>query len=161
MIFITVGTQKPFDRLVRTVDQWASSQVECEVVAQIGETTYEPNNLLWKKKILLSDYNKYIKDADLVISHLGIGTILSCIKQNKPIIAMPRCEKYGEHRNNHQVDGVEIFSDYSNVAIAKSEYDLINILDNWDYHDIIKNYTFKAPEDCKKLLTYIKNFIDN
>ena len=36
MIFVTVGAQLPFDRLVDTVDAWAGRKGDTEVLAQIA-----------------------------------------------------------------------------------------------------------------------------
>jgi UDP-N-acetylglucosamine transferase subunit ALG13 len=45
MIFLTVGTQFPFDRLVRAVDEaFDNGAIDEEVFAQIGETSYRPRN---------------------------------------------------------------------------------------------------------------------
>jgi UDP-N-acetylglucosamine transferase subunit ALG13 len=45
MIFITVGNMDPFDRLIRTVDEWVKSrQCSEEIIAQIGRGSYHPKN---------------------------------------------------------------------------------------------------------------------
>jgi len=36
LIFVTVGTQLPFDRLVKTVNEWVSTRYEEKVVVQSG-----------------------------------------------------------------------------------------------------------------------------
>ena len=42
MIFVTVGGQTPFDRLVRTVDNWALQHACSDAFAQIGDTAWRP-----------------------------------------------------------------------------------------------------------------------
>ena len=37
MIFVTVGTDSPFDRLMQVVDEWAAASGRTDVFAQIGE----------------------------------------------------------------------------------------------------------------------------
>jgi len=45
MIFLTVGTQFPFDRLVRAVDSIIDKGLISETLfAQIGESSYKPRN---------------------------------------------------------------------------------------------------------------------
>lgn len=39
MIFVTVGTQVQFDRLIRTVDEWAGARARSDIFAQIGPST--------------------------------------------------------------------------------------------------------------------------
>jgi len=161
LIFLTVGTQKPFDRLVKVVDEWASSQSSCKIIGQIGNSSYEPRNMSWDKRITLKRYNEYLKSADLVISHLGTGTVLSCIKLNIPIIAMPRLAKYGEHRNDHQMNGIKIFLNYPNVNVVESEKDLLTILNNWDIKEVVSLDNLEISDERKKLITHIKDFIDS
>lgn len=36
MIFVTVGHQTPFDRLIRLVDRWAEENMRHDLFAQIG-----------------------------------------------------------------------------------------------------------------------------
>ena len=45
MILVTVGTQGPFDRLVKTVDQWAQQHPEWPCFAQIGPSEYDPQGM--------------------------------------------------------------------------------------------------------------------
>ena len=40
MIFVTVGSQLPFDRLVRAVDDWAAGNGGAAAFAQIGASSY-------------------------------------------------------------------------------------------------------------------------
>ncbi|MGO7205561.1 glucuronosyltransferase, partial [Rhizobium ruizarguesonis] len=43
MILVTVGTQLPFDRLVKAVDTFAT-ELSKPVLAQIGRGSYTPQN---------------------------------------------------------------------------------------------------------------------
>ena len=45
-----------------------------------------------------------IKQADLIITHAGVGSIEMSLEQNKKVIAVPRLKKFGEHVNDHQKD---------------------------------------------------------
>ena len=49
MIFATVGTQLPFDRLIVALDQWAASSPDVEVFAQIGRGEYRPGPITWTR----------------------------------------------------------------------------------------------------------------
>ncbi len=47
-IFVTVGTELPFDRLVRAIDHWAGERGRgSEVFAQIGRTQFRPEHIGW------------------------------------------------------------------------------------------------------------------
>ena len=47
MIFVTVGAQMPFDRLITAVDQWAARHGRDDVFAQIGQNGAEPKHVEW------------------------------------------------------------------------------------------------------------------
>ena len=53
MILVTVGTQIPFDRLVRYVDKWAAESLEGDsVVAQVGASQFQSENILFSPEFL-------------------------------------------------------------------------------------------------------------
>jgi UDP-N-acetylglucosamine transferase subunit ALG13 len=104
MIYVTVGGHsQPFDRLIKKVDEIASKN-EFEFVVQYGCSKYIPKNCKGFDYIPFKKAEEYIKTADLVISHAGVGTILLAKKYNTPIILVPRRRKYKEHYTDHQVE---------------------------------------------------------
>ena len=44
MIFVTVGSQLPFDRLTAAVDDWAATRPEVELFGQVGDTEQPPTS---------------------------------------------------------------------------------------------------------------------
>lgn len=106
MILVFLGTQdKPFDRLLNKIDELIDKKIiKDKVIAQVGITKYKGNNIEvfdFKDK---NEINDLINEADLIITHGGVGTITDCIKQNKKVIVVPRLKKYDEHTNDHQVE---------------------------------------------------------
>lgn len=102
MIFVTVGTQLPFDRLIREVDRLAS-EVGLEVFAQTGNCSYKPRSIRWEMFVSPGDFEMHMEQANLLISHAGVGSILAAQRFGKPIVICPRFANLGEHRNDHQV----------------------------------------------------------
>ena len=101
MIFVTLGTQdKPFKRLL---DYLENSNINDEIIVQNGFTEYESNKLKLFKYLDKDDFDNYLKKADLIICHAGVGTIVNCLKNDKKVLAVPRLSKYGEHQNDHQL----------------------------------------------------------
>ena len=92
MILILLGTQdKPFTRLLVAVDDLIKKQIIKEkVIAQVGNTKYETDNIEQFKLITMDKYEEIIKEANLVITHAGIGSILTAKKYNKKIISTTR-----------------------------------------------------------------------
>lgn len=119
MIFLTVGTQFPFDRLVKSVDKIVSEdEYEEEIIAQIGDSSYQPRNFKAISFLEKHDYDKLISEASGIISHGGIGTIAVAMEYNKPLLAMPRLKKYGEVVHDHQLDIVKRFEMLGCVLVA-------------------------------------------
>ncbi|MCE7066597.1 glycosyltransferase [Dyadobacter sp. CY326] len=103
MIFITVGTQGPFDRLISIMDDLAQELPEIPFVAQISESTYKVKHMKHFEFIGPTEFDKYFSSAKIIVSHAGMGTIISALEYNKPIIIFPKLASLGEHRNEHQL----------------------------------------------------------
>jgi len=122
-IFVTVGTQLPFDRLIAAVDRWAL-QHEAEVFAQTGRTALRPQHIAWRDFIDTAEANERIRTADLVVAHAGMGTILTRLETGLPMIVMPRQAALGEHRNDHQIATARRLSHLAGLWVASSEEEL-------------------------------------
>ncbi len=113
MILITLGTQdKSFVRLLEKVDELIDKKVINErVVVQAGFTEYKSKNMEVFNLIPRDEFDNLIKESRYIITHGGVGTILTAINNNKKVIGVPRLKKYKEHVNDHQVELIEKFSD--------------------------------------------------
>ena len=131
MIFVTVGTQLPFDRLIKMVDEIAISRTE-DYFAQVGQSTFTPANMMWSRAISPGEIGEYLNKCRLVISHAGIGTILSAQRYEKPIILVPRLASEGEHRNDHQSATCEQLAHLQGVYIARNKSELLGYLERPD-----------------------------
>ena len=118
MIFVTVGTQLPFDRLIAAVDAWAGESGVRDVFAQIGPTAYAPRHIEFASFISPAECAQRMRDADAIVAHAGMGTILSALQLGKPLLVMPRRASLGEHRNEHQSATARRFAELGSVAIA-------------------------------------------
>lgn len=129
MIFVTVGTQLPFDRLISTVDSWAASHPEATVYAQIGPgAKLAPNHIEYAEFLSPDHADELFQQAGVIVSHAGMGSILTALKYRKPIVIMPRRADLGEHRNDHQLATAEYLGKSPGVAVAWSEDELLDAL---------------------------------
>lgn len=125
MIFLTVGTEYPFDRLVRTVDEMADrGELFDTVFAQIGNSKYLPRNMEWIDIMPRSEYEQYMKDCTAVIAHAGMGTIIQCIEMRKPLLVMPRLPEHGEIVSDHQLGSTRKFGEQGYILFAENETEL-------------------------------------
>lgn len=124
MIFATVGTQAPFDRMIRVVDAWAKDHPKERVIAQVGESDFVPQNCKSVGMLSPQACRDLMRQAHLVVSHAGMGTILTALELGKPVIIMPRRAALGEQRNDHQLATAEQLSNLQLVQVAADEESL-------------------------------------
>jgi len=124
-MFLTVGTQFPFDRLVRAIDVLAGKGVfREELYAQIGDSTYRPHHFEAVASLDKHDFDRHFKDASAIIGHAGMGTITMALDNNKPLLAMPRLKRYREVVNDHQVALAYRFEALGHILVARDENEL-------------------------------------
>jgi UDP-N-acetylglucosamine transferase subunit ALG13 len=125
MIFLTVGTQFPFDRLVQAVDEaFDNGLIDEEVLAQIGETSYRPRNFDSVASLEKKVFDERLKQASSIISHAGMGTITMALSNHKPLLVMPRLKRYHEVVNDHQVAIAKKFSELGHILAVYNADDL-------------------------------------
>lgn len=132
MIFVTVGGNTPFDRLIRAADLWAGDVSSLEIFAQIGPGKYRPHNMKWVRFLEPAEFQETMLAAELVVSHAGMGTILSAVDARVPLIVLPRIAARHETRNEHQTATVLRFSKEHLFHVAHDENDLIDLLNSRD-----------------------------
>lgn len=157
MILVTLGTQdKSFERLLKAIDKEIEKGVITdEVIVQAGYTEYESKNMKILDLISQEELDKLIDKCDLVITHGGVGSILSAIKKNKVVIAAARISKYKEHTNDHQKQIVKKFSKDGYILELRDFNKLGKMLE--------KAKTFKIKKfksNTKNMVNLIDNYIE-
>ncbi len=132
MIFVTVGAQMPFDRMVRAVDEWAVARGRADVFAQISDTDYRPKHIEWTAFLEPAEFRKRVEQSRVLVAHAGMGSILTALEAGKPILVMPRRGELRETRNDHQVATAQRFMSLGKVAVAMDESELPSRLDALD-----------------------------
>lgn len=128
MIFVTVGSDTPFDRLIKTIDRWAFQNGRRDVFAQIGNHAWKPQFIAYSEMLGPDDFKRHVSGARVVIGHAGMGTILTALQHTKPVLVMPRRGAMGETRNDHQLDTAKHLSGIDGVDVAFDEGALIEKL---------------------------------
>jgi UDP-N-acetylglucosamine transferase subunit ALG13 len=161
MIFITTGTQEPFDRLIKAIDEIAPEISNFRIVAQVTSTTYTAKNIKLVGFLDPQEFKVLFSQASLIISHAGMGTILSALENDKPIIVMPRLLKYREHRNEHQLATAKRLDSLRYVHVAYDENELkskvLSIIKNNSLAPLHRVGTFAS----QNLTTSIKKYINS
>lgn len=157
MIFITLGSQKfQFNRLLIEVDKLVEEgKIKEEVFAQIGYSDYKPQNYKYKEFLDRDEFTEIIKKCDKIITHGGTGAIISAVKNNKKVIAIPRLAKYEEHVDDHQLQIVEQFEKMQLVKSLTDEKYLEKVLLDIDKY-IFLNYESNTCNIIKSIDDFIQ-----
>lgn len=121
-----MGTQLPFDRLVRLCED-AQRKVGFDVVYQVGLGGYKPVSGTVHEVLSRGAFEEILGKSDLVITHAGIGSIVSCLALGKPIVVVPRLARHGEHRNDHQMATANAVK--GTVLVANSADDIVAFIE--------------------------------
>jgi UDP-N-acetylglucosamine transferase subunit ALG13 len=118
MIFLTVGSALPFDRLVKLVDDAVAARIVREpVFAQIGDGRYLPANFEYQRMLPRPEFDARFAAASAVISHAGIGTIAAALRMRKPLLVLPRSRALGELVDDHQYLTAQKFAALGHVLM--------------------------------------------
>lgn len=156
MIFVTVGTQLPFDRLISAVDEWAGSAPGREVFAQVGPSRQAPRHISHAQFIPPEECSELMAAAEAIVAHAGIGTILTALELGKPVLVMPRRADLGEHRNDHQLATARRLAKLGKVNVAFDETELAARLDELGDRAPLARIAQSAPVE---LLAGLRAFV--
>lgn len=156
-IFVTVGAQIPFDRLITAVDHWAASHAAAhQIFAQVGELGYRPVNMAYVELLEPPGFKQRVLWADVLVAHAGMGSILTALQFGKPILVMPRQGRLKETRNDHQVATALRFKAMNKVAVAMDEMEIPAQLDGLALLGQAEQISDRASEE---LIVTIRDFI--
>lgn len=105
MILVTVGTHdQGFNRLVQAMDDVAASlSLNEPVVIQRGSSSYEPQHAEHFKFTTKKKIEQLTQQARIVVAHAAAGSALVTLLNQKPLIVVPRLQRFGEHVDDHQL----------------------------------------------------------
>ena len=158
MILVTLGTQdKQFKRLLDSIQEQINiGNIKEKVVVQAGYTKYESNDMEIFNLIEREKFSKLISECDLLITHGGVGSIITGLQNNKKVIVAPRLAKYNEHMNDHQL---QITENFSNAGY------IMKYCENDNLGEILKKINKFKPKKFKSntdnFIKLISDYIDN
>lgn len=157
MIFITLGTQKfQLNRLLKKIDKMIQNGlIEETIFAQIGYSDYHPQNYKFTEFLNREEFKKVMERSSLVITHGGVGSIITALNANKPVIVFPRLSEYKEHVDNHQLEIAKAFCKKNFVLCCNNEEELESMIDRAYNHNFDKYIS-----STRKIVETVKNFLE-
>ena len=123
MIFVTLGTHDhPFTRLLDLVRPLADDH---ELVVQHGHTpSATGTRARWIRFISYEEMLEFMTAAETVITHGGVGSIVTALSVGKTPLVVPRLRRYGEHVDDHQLQIVRALVASGHVVALLEEGEL-------------------------------------
>ena len=148
MILVTLGTQD--QKFYRLLDAIEKSNIKDKIIVQAGGSAdYKSNKMEIFKFIDMDKMKQLIKEADIVITHGGTGSIITPLEMGKKVIACPRLSKYKEHINDHQKEV---------TSVLKEEGCILEFNDGDNLDDLLNEIkTFKPKKYISNTDKFIKN----
>ncbi|MBM6721406.1 exopolysaccharide biosynthesis protein [Bacteroides gallinaceum] len=129
-LFVPLGTQKfPFGRIITALNQLVDQgkYKDDEIVMQSALYPIQPKFTHFGL-IPNEDFNRYMREAEVVVTHSGVNSIISCMEMDKPLVVCPRLHEYGEHVDNHQMEIATLMRDKYDVLICTDMKDLPELI---------------------------------
>ncbi|UTW55872.1 glycosyltransferase [Kordiimonas sp. SCSIO 12610] len=163
MIFLSVGSELPFSRMVKAADLWHQANSEYQLIAQIGNlesSDYQPVSCEAQSLVDPDEYQRLSNEATILIAHAGMGSIINALTLGKPIVIMPRRGHLKETRNDHQYATAKKFADKKGVFVAWDETEFAGVMSEALAFSRMPDLNSGSRFAQKELLDNIRNFID-
>ena len=125
-------------------------------MAQVGPGGRLPENLEASEFVEPEQYKKTIVAADIIISHAGMGSIITALQYCKPIVIMPRLGSLRETRNDHQLATAARFGPKPGITVVSNELELQRVLDD---PQLLKSGDPVSPYASEELIGKIREFL--
>lgn len=156
-LFVPLGTQKfSFDRIVNELNNLVlqGRYSANEIVMQSMSYNVKPS-FIAHEIIPLDTFNRYMDNAEIIIIHAGVNSIMSSMQRGKPLIIVPRMKEFGEHVDNHQLEIAHLMENKYNVLVAYDIKDLEHLI------AIAPTHTYrKFVSNRNELIATIKHIVD-
>lgn len=123
MILVITGSEASsfnFNRLIKKMDE-ISRHLNEEVIIQIGRFGHVPQNAKYFRFLPEEDFIQIYKSSRIVVTHAGVGSIITALKLKKRLIVVPRMKAFGEHIDDHQIEFANIINQ---IGLAPVIYDI-------------------------------------
>lgn len=123
-VLVTLGTERfDFSRAVRSIFPVLPN--DCDVLWQVGTTQAAPPMGRTVSLIPHDEMADAVAEADVVITHAGVGSVLTALNAGHCPIVLPRSARYAEHVDDHQIDLAATLRE-RHLAIVRDAYRLVS-----------------------------------
>ncbi|HFD79160.1 MAG TPA: hypothetical protein ENK05_02045 [Gammaproteobacteria bacterium] len=144
MIFVMLGTNPyPFSRLLLAVDGWAQQSGE-RVIAQVGHTSVDVDHVECHDFVAHDRIMGWIREAEVVVSQGGFGSLRDCLRSGKPTVAVPRLRELGECQDE-QSEIVRALEAEGRVVALYDVAELAGAIEEARHRPAVEPYQSRIP----------------
>jgi beta-1,4-N-acetylglucosaminyltransferase len=126
MILVTTGTNAPaFDRLLREIDEL---NLDEPLFVQHGPSAIRPKGATYADYVSYDQFVELVRDARVVVTHAGVGSILTSLINGKHPVVVPRLARLGEHVDDHQLELARRLNDAGVITLVTNPTELEHAL---------------------------------
>jgi UDP-N-acetylglucosamine transferase subunit ALG13 len=157
VILVSVGTHfQRFERLVASMDELAARSPET-VIIQTGFTPYRPAHAQWFPFKERAEMEALIRQARVLVTHGGAGSLITGLRLGTPIVAVPRLRRYGEHVDDHQVELIEALARQGKIVAV---YDLAGLADAIELAATRRSAVQQSPDAQPGLARRLRAYVE-
>jgi UDP-N-acetylglucosamine transferase subunit ALG13 len=105
VIFVTVGTNEAaFDRLLDALDALETLPDGESLLVQAGASSVAVRQARCVEFLPYEEVVAAMREARIVITHAGVGSVLTALAAGKRPVVVPRLRRFGEAVDDHQVE---------------------------------------------------------
>ena len=155
LLFVTVGTVMPFDRLTDMVATLkAKGVIRQRVMMQVGIGGARPEGVETVETMTFEDMQNVLKDADIVVCHGGTGSIITALRQGCRVVAAPRLFRLREHYDDHQEEITRALEARGLLRVANTPEELAAAM-----ADVASREPRSATSDPAELIDHLRSLI--
>lgn len=120
-IFVTLGTIRPyrFDSLVDAL--LATGLCSENTTWQLGVTSRAHLPGVVVEQATAQEFERLCRQADVVVTHSGVGTILNLLEAGVHPVVVPRRKSRREHVDDHQLQIAQLVSGLGVATVAEAD----------------------------------------
>lgn len=134
---VIVGTERyPFSRALEHVARAMPSGVE--VLYQTGHTPPPASCASYQQWLPSDELVCALEQADVVVTHAGVGSVLTALRLSKHPVVIPRLAHLGEHVDDHQSQLARMLASRGLASVAWPDVDLLPLLTDASQRSTVK-----------------------
>ena len=158
MIFVTVGSMFPFERMIRMMDEWTSDIRKQRSSPRSGAESTNRDTCAGSASSRPPNIKRWFNPAAFIVAHAGTGSVFTASEFRKPIVLIPRRAAQKEHTTDHQLDTAKWLENKPGIFIVWSEQELAEAIERAE-QAVGNIQSLTPPSAPEPFLARIRDFL--